>query len=194
MGLKLCPTTVSFIFVLEFHRGLFAGLSDVGVVSRVVRIGDTMREGTGGRRAVDGSDLRGAGLVPTGKLEYRRFGGWEAVLGGWRIFFPANVLVSCSLLLRLMMILEAGELFGVSTAEPDNEASVRVDSTVDTESRSLREALKSSRTASMSVISVSRWDTFCLTSCWMRRISPLTVDLCFISMSISSSTRFIDGG
>jgi hypothetical protein len=33
-GLKLCPTTVSFMLTLEHQRGLIAGLSVLGVVER----------------------------------------------------------------------------------------------------------------------------------------------------------------
>jgi hypothetical protein len=33
-GLKLCPTTVSFMLTLEFQRGFTAGLSVFGVMER----------------------------------------------------------------------------------------------------------------------------------------------------------------
>jgi hypothetical protein len=99
-----------------------------------------------------------------------------------------------SLPLRLTTTLDAGELFGVSNAEPANDASVREDSTVDTESRSLRFEVSSSTTRSISPMSCSRSDTFCRTSCCIRRISPFTVDLCFISISMSSKTRLMEGG
>lgn len=141
--------------------------------------------------------LRPAVLVANGRLDKRRLADKEDFaldVLGWRDFFPTGVMRPYSLLLRLMMTLEAGELFGVSKAEPVNDASVRVDRTVETESRSFRVAVTSSRTISISFIWISKSETFCLTSCWMRRISPLTVDRCFISMSIKSRTRFIEGG
>jgi hypothetical protein len=76
----------------------------------------------------------------------------------WRDFFVAVL----SLLLRLMTTLDAGELLGVSRAE---EASVRDERTVETESRSLRDAVNSSRIASMSLMTLSRSTNFWRTSC-----------------------------
>jgi hypothetical protein len=197
-GLKLCPTTVSRICVSEFQRGLGPGLS-VGVFARawLAAVPDMAREGVKSKRAA-GSDLCGTALVLWGTLEYRRLAGtegFEVAALDCRDFLPTGVIAApCPLLLRLITTLEAGELPGVSRADCRNEASVRVDTTVETESRSLRDAVKSSRMASMFPVTVSRSVTFALTSCCIRKISPLTVDLCFISMSINSSTRFIDGG
>lgn len=113
----------------------------------------------------------------------------------WRDLEPNGVIAEpVALLLRLMTTLEAGEVPGVSRLEFGNEASVRADTTVETESRSLRLAVKSLRMVSMSAMTDSRSSTLVRTSCWMRRISPLTVALFFISMSINSSTRLIEGG
>jgi hypothetical protein len=167
----------------------------VGVFARAVlaAVPDVAREGVKFKRA-DGVVLREVILAPCGTLEYRRLAGTEDFVVArldWRDF---GVMAALALLLRLMTTLEAGELFGVSTADGGNEASVRADSTVEMESRSLREDMKSSRMVSMFPVTVSRSSTFDLTSCCIRRISPLTVDLCFISMSINSSTRLIDGG
>jgi hypothetical protein len=103
-----------------------------------------------------------------GRLEYLRVVGIDDfALGalGWRDFFPAGVVVPNSLLLRLMMMEDAGELLGVSRAEPASDCSVRVERTVETESRSLRVDETSSAMMSISLISCSRSKTFCLTSC-----------------------------
>jgi hypothetical protein len=94
-------------------------------------------------------------LVAIGRPDKRRFGVKEDfVLDvlGWRDFVPTGVMRPYSLLLRLMMTLEAGELFGVSKAELVSDASVRADRTVDTESRSFRVAVNSSMTMSVSFI------------------------------------------
>ena len=77
---------------------------------------------------------------------------------GWRDFLPTGV--TYSPLLRLMMTDDAGELLGVSSADPVNEASVRADRTVDTESRSVRVVLSSPRIRSTSLVSSSRSETF----------------------------------
>lgn len=73
-GLKLCPTTVSRIFVDEFHRGLVEFLSDPGVVERTERVGvlDIALDGSG--EAIDWSrdvvsDLRGRVEEVVGRLE-----------------------------------------------------------------------------------------------------------------------------
>lgn len=90
-----------------------------------------------------------------------------------------------------MTTLEAGDVPGVSRLDCGKEPSV---STVETESRSFRDVVKSFKMMSVFPVTSSKSSTFARTSFWIRRISPLTVDLCFISMSISSSTRLMDGG
>lgn len=132
--------------------------------------------------------------VLSGTLEYRRLSRTGVLVDDvldWRGFLAAAATLLCSLLLRLITTLDAGELLGVSTAD---DASVRADSTVETESRSLRDAVNSSKMASMSLMTLSRSTNFWRTSCWILRISPFTVDRCFISMSMSSRTRFMEGG
>lgn len=73
MGLKLCPTIVSRMFVLEFQGGFTAGLSVAGVMERRVGVKDEGREGVISRRGRGG--LRATVVVVSGTLEYRRFVG-----------------------------------------------------------------------------------------------------------------------
>ena len=141
---------MSRMLVLAFHLGLLAGRSVAGVEERVVRIGvlAICRE-TVGSRYVEGKDLRVVLPGTMGKLEYLRLGGADDLVVevlDWSDFLPAGVTVPYSLPLRLITTLEAGELPGVSAME---EASVRADRTVETESRSFRDAVTSSRTASI---------------------------------------------
>jgi hypothetical protein len=155
------------MLVLPFHLGL----SEDGVAERSCRVGVTdMDRGVcagvarDSRRAVV-MDFR---PVAIGRLDSRRLADSEDLVLevlGWRDFFPTGVIMPYSLLLRLMMTLEAGELLGVSIADPVSDASVRDDRTVDTESRSFRVAATSSMIMSISLISISRSETFCLTSC-----------------------------
>ena len=77
-----------------------------------------------------------------GTLEYRRFEGRELEAPGWRDFFPEP----------FMTTEEAGELFGVPRAELVMDVSVRTDMMVETESRSLRLAVNSSRITFMLLI------------------------------------------
>jgi hypothetical protein len=190
--------TVSRRWVSEFQRGLGPDLS-VGVLARpaLAAVPDMAREGVKSKRVEDVA-LREDTLVLWGTLEYRRLAGtedFEVATLDCRDFWPTGVIAGpCALPFRLMTALEAGELLGVSTTDGGNEASVWADSTVEMESRSFRVAWKSSRMVSIFPVTVSKSSTFDLTSCCMRKISPLTVDLCFISMSINSSTRLIDGG
>jgi hypothetical protein len=169
-GLKLCPIIVSLMLVLAFHLGL----SDDGVAECNCRVGvvDMDRGGCTGVASASSRDeeivLRPLLLVAIGRPDKRRLAVREDfVLDvlGWRDCFPTGVMRPYSLLLRLMMTLEAGELFGVSKAELVSDASVRADRTVDTESRSFRVAVNSSMTMSVSFICTCKSDTFCLTSC-----------------------------
>ena len=196
-GLKLWPITVSRRLVEMFHRGLVdAGLSEAGVEERNERVGvlDEARDGDSKREAVNDFRVMALELL-MGTLEYRRVAGSEdlELVLPCRDFLP-EADAPGSLPFRLIMIDDAGELFGVSMALPVNECSVRVDRTVETESRSFLLAVKSSKMVSMSWISFSRSVTFCLTSCWILRISPFNVDRFLISMSINSSTLFMEGG
>lgn len=97
-GLWWCPTIVSRMLVLAFHRGLFAGLSVTGVIERAVRVGVlAIVRATVGSRYVDGNDFRvvlAPGIV--GRLEYRRLGGTDDFVVDvldWRDFRPAGVTV-----------------------------------------------------------------------------------------------------
>lgn len=75
-GLWWCPTMVSRMLVLAFHRGLFAGRSVAGVDERVVLVGVlAIVRAMVGSRYVECNDLRVVLPGMTGKLEYRRFGG-----------------------------------------------------------------------------------------------------------------------
>jgi len=169
-GLKLCPTTVSRMCVSEFQRGFGPGRS-VGVFARawLAAVPAIAREDEKSKRPDDGRDLRGTAVALRGTLEYRRLvgnAGFEAVPLTWRSFLPADVVVDlCPLLLRLKTTLEAGDVPGVSRFDCAKDASVRAERTVETESRSLREAVKSARMASMFAVTVSRSSTFARTSC-----------------------------
>ena len=72
-GLKLWPTMVSRMFVLEFHRGLLTGVSEPGVMERLDRAGvavDVMVRGAEmvSKRDVV-NDLRGRLCVLVGRPE-----------------------------------------------------------------------------------------------------------------------------
>lgn len=75
-GLWWCPTIVSRMLVLAFHRGLFVGRSVAGVDERDVLVGVlAIVRAMVGSRYVEDNDLRVVLPGTTGKLEYRRFGG-----------------------------------------------------------------------------------------------------------------------
>jgi hypothetical protein len=78
------------MFTLEFHRGLTAGLSVLGVIDRVGVL-VVERDGAVAKRVHGSEDICGPFGVPVDMLEYRRLsrsGGFEVDALDWRDFLP----------------------------------------------------------------------------------------------------------
>lgn len=97
VGLWKWPITISFVLVLVFQRGLFAGRSDEGVDDRAARIGVLAKvRAIVGSKYVGGNGLRTTLPETSGILEYRRLGGTDDFVVevlDWRDARPAGVTV-----------------------------------------------------------------------------------------------------
>ena len=149
-GLKLCPTTVSFMLTEPFHRGRWSeGVGMLEPLRKGVGL-DTDRGVVGEETAVealerDAGVLRGRWVVlcdGVGRLDRRPrvvpkdvCDLVEVKLFCLPLLLPGGVDTPWSLLFRLIkMIEDAGELPGVSTVLLATDRSL--DSIVETESRS----------------------------------------------------------